>query len=346
MMTIENALNTNTLLVEGINGFPYDTIIHYGLNLKTKILIISLRLKTQDITNNLIKYIEKFSNNNFSNIKKDLNNLLSIYITTNSSCKNINDVEQAIDKFLNDKTEINNKLIIIDDYIKLIDTTVQNTDPLEILDKKLHHIALKNHIPILAYYQITSHTIKDLLLDNYLEIEKRYDKFCAMNEVEKNELLSLPKNDKIQGLIKYLQAVLDIATRQKGVVIVFSPIIDKIKLVDFLISVYENLNLEIIEMGNFSNEDWEKLAHALKELSQINTLHVITEPLLTSDNIDEYCNTIFSWYTQKPVNCILIDYFNFIEVNTNSETEFQSKLFIDNLSKKYNAKVFPIYRNK
>ena len=205
----------------------------------------------------------------------------------------------------------------------------------------------KDKTPTSEYDQLNLYTMKDLIIEHYMAIEERYEKFHAMNEVEKKEFLSIHKSNKTNNLIEPLKNVLNIAKKKNGFVTIFSPIIDKIKLTDYLYASFCNtLKLETLESGNFSCTDWVKLANLMEELALFNNLYIITDPLLTSENIVKYCNTISSGYKQEAENCIMIDYFNLVTDNNNSQTKFNPKLFVEKLSKEYNAKVIPVYRNE
>ena len=205
----------------------------------------------------------------------------------------------------------------------------------------------KEKISLSEHEQTNLHNIKDLLISNFIVIEERYEKFCSMNEAERIESFLLAKKNNRNILLEPLKDALNIAKNKSGFVAIFSPIVDKIKLVDYIYASFcSELQLITLERGNFMCRDWNKLADLIDELALFDNLHIITDPLLTSENILKYCNTISSWYKTESENCIMIDYFNLVTSNKSSKTEFNHKLFAEKLSKKYNAKVIPVYRNE
>lgn len=166
--------------------------------------------------------------------------------------------------------------------------------------------------------------VKDLVLTSYEKIEHRYnhrDELTGVkthfyeldnmtNGLQKSDLIILAARPSMGKTALALNIVQNVAVKSKTPVAVFSLEMSKEQLVQRMLCSEAEVDTQKIRTGNMQRKDWDKLAHAMSDLSEA-PIYIDDTAGCTLTDIRAKCRRLAM--EEKKLGLVVIDYLQLME---------------------------------
>lgn len=166
--------------------------------------------------------------------------------------------------------------------------------------------------------------VKDLVLTSYEKIEHRYnhrDELTGVkthfyeldnmtNGLQKSDLIILAARPSMGKTALALNIVQNVAVKSKTPVAIFSLEMSKEQLVQRMLCSEAEVDTQKIRTGNMQRKDWDKLAHAMSDLSEA-PIYIDDTAGCTLTDIRAKCRRLAM--EEKKLGLVVIDYLQLME---------------------------------